>query len=149
MKIKQFRMKPPYFVALLVMLSWLIDRMFPRYSFNVYPGAGMALIIFALLIIVYSASLFRKNKTPIVPGTTPEFFITEGAYKLSRNPIYFSMVIFLIGTSLLFQNSLTLISPIAFFFIINKYYVLYEENLMEQTFGKKYLSYKKQVRRWI
>ena len=56
--------------------------------------SGRNTLIILLLIIVYSASLFRKTKHQC-PVDNAGIFITEGAYKLSRNPIYFSMVIFL------------------------------------------------------
>jgi len=142
-------MKPPYFVALFVVFSWLADIMLPEYGFEIDSKIGISFIILALLIFAYAVHLFRKNKTPIVPGTKPEFMITEGTYRFSRNPIYLAMAIFLIGACLLFKNYISFVFPIMFLLIMDKYYISYEEKLLGSIFGNKYTSYKKKVRRWI
>ena len=53
------------------------------------------------------------------------------------------------GAAIYFGNLFSFLAPIIFFLIMNYYFVPFEENLLENLFGKKYLSYKKQVRRWL
>lgn len=58
-------------------------------------------------------------------------------------------VSFLIGCSLLSGNILSLLCPPAFFLVLDRMFIPYEEEKMENTFGEKYLAYKKRVRRWL
>jgi len=75
--------------------------------------------------------------------------VAEGTYKFTRNPMYLGVTIALLGAAIFFGNALSFLSPLIFFLIMNYYFVPREEKLMENIFGKKYLEYKKQVRRWL
>ena len=72
-----------------------------------------------------------------------------GSYKLTRNPMYLGVSIALFGAAFYFGNLLSFLSPLIFFIAVNLYFVPSEERLMESIFGKKYIDYKKKVRRWI
>ena len=148
---KKFRIKPPYIAIILLFLSFLVDYLLPqfRFIFGKYRYIGSLILIFGLSITFYSFYLFKKNKTPIIPGQKPKFMVAQGTYKFTRNPMYLGVTIALLGFSLYFGNLLSLLSPIIFFLIMNYYFVPFEEELLEKIFGKKYLDYKKKVRRWI
>ena len=107
------------------------------------------IFLIGLSITFYSFHLFRKNKTPIIPGKKPAFVVMEGTYKFTRNPMYLGVSIALLGAATYFSNLLSFLSPIVFFLIMNYYFVPFEEKLLENIFGKQYLNYKKAVRRWI
>lgn len=143
--------KPPYIAITLLFLSWLVDYLFPqfRFIFGTYGYIGILVLIVGLSITFYSFHLFKKNKTPIIPGQKPEFMVIEGTYKFTRNPMYLGVAIALLGISIFIGNLLSFLSPIIFFLIMNYQFVPKEEKLLEQIFGKKYLDYKKIVRRWI
>ena len=143
--------KPPHIALTLLFLSWLSDYFFPKFRFIAgnYRYVGILVFIFGLSITFYSFYLFRKNKTPIIPGQKPKFMVIQGAYKFTRNPMYLGVSTALLGAAIYFGNLLSFLSPIIFFLIMNHYFVPFEEKLLESIFGKKYLDYKKKVRRWI
>ena len=143
--------KPPYIAITLLFLSWLADYLFPQFRVisGDYRYIGILILISGLSITFYSFFLFKKNKTPILPGQKPTFVVAEGPYKFTRNPMYLGVSIGLLGISIYFGNLLTFISPIIFFLAMNLFYIPREEKLMEQLFGKKYSDYKSKVRRWI
>ena len=143
--------KPPYVAFTLLFLSWLVDYLFPqfRFIFGNYRYIGILILIFGLSITFYSFYLFKKNKTPILPGQKPTFVVIEGAYKFTRNPMYLGVSAGLLGISIYFGNLLAFISPVIFFLAMSLFYIPREEKLMEQIFGEKYLDYKSKVRRWI
>ena len=145
------KIKPPYIAFTLLFLSWLVDYLFPqfRFIFGKYKYVGILILIFGLSITFYSFYLFKRNKTPIIPGKKPTFVVIEGTYKFTRNPMYLGVTIALLGAAIYFGNALSFLSPIIFFLVINYYFVPFEEKLLENIFGKKYLDYKKKVRRWI
>jgi len=148
---KKFRIKPPYIAFLLLLLSWLAARFLPKFSFIEKPfnKVGIIILVLGLSITFSSFYFFKKNKTPIIPGQKPKFMVAEGTYKFTRNPMYLGVTTALLGFSMYFGNLLSFLSPIIFFLIMNYYFVPREEKLMEIIFGKKYLEYKRKVRRWV
>lgn len=145
------KIKPPYIAFVLLFLSWLIDYYFPqfRFVFGSYRYIGVIVFILGLSMTFYAFYLFKKNKTPIIPGQKPKFMVAGGIYKFTRNPMYLGVTIALLGASIYIGNLLSLLSPLIFFIAMNIVYVPFEEKLLEKIFGKQYLDYKKKVRRWL
>lgn len=145
------KIKPPHISLALLILSFVIDYFFPQFRFIHGPlrYAGIILVLTGLSMTFYSFYLFKKNKTPILPGTKPTFVVMQGPYKFTRNPMYLGVTLALLGMSIYIGNLLVLLSPLIFFIAISIVYIPFEEKLMEKLFGKKYLDYKKKVRRWI
>ncbi len=145
------KIKPPYIAFTLLFLSWLVSYLFPQLNLikKPYNKIGIFIFLIGLSITFYSFHLFRKNKTPIIPGKKPTFIVMEGPYKFTRNPMYLGVSIALLGAAMYFGNLLSFLSPIIFFLIMNYYFVPFEERLLENIFGKKYLNYKKKARRWV
>ena len=145
------KIKPPHIAFSLLFLSWLLDYLFPQYRFikGNYRFIGIAALLAGLSLTFSSFYLFKKNKTPILPGRKPAFMVAEGAYKFTRNPMYLGVTTALFGFSVYFGNILSFLAPIMFFLIINLKFIPFEEKLMGDIFGRKYISYKNKVRRWI
>lgn len=148
---KKLPIKPPHIAITLLFLSWLVNYLLPQLDVvkKPYNKIGIIIFVIGLSITFYSFYLFRKNKTPIIPGKKPTFVVVDGPYKFTRNPMYLGVSTALFGAALYFGNILSFLSPIIFFLVMNYYFVPFEEKLLEDLFGKKYLAYKKQVRRWF
>ena len=148
---KKMRIKPPHIAFTLLISSWLLAYFFPQFKFfdNPYNYIGLIIFFWGLSITFYSFYLFKKNKTPIIPGTKPTFVVKSGPYKFTRNPMYLGVTLALLGISIYIGNLLSLLSPLIFFIVVNLVYIPFEEKLMENIFGKKYLDYRKKVRRWL
>ena len=75
--------------------------------------------------------------------------VRQGVFRLSRNPVYFSMLLLCAAIALL-ANSVALLAlslpagSALCLLVIRK-----EERYLEQKFGSEYLAYKASVRRWI
>ena len=88
-------------------------------------------------------------------NNTPEKFqksicvVKNGVYKHSRNSMYLSFVLFLVGLSFSLNNIVSFMSPIIFFGVINWMFIPYEEEKMQKELGQEYLDYKNKVRCWI
>ena len=148
---KKFKIKPPYIAFALLFLSWLSKRLFPQFNFiyTPYNKIGIIVLILGLSLTFSGFYFFKKNKTPIMPGKKPTFMVAEGPYKFTRNPMYSGVTIGLLGAAIFFGNIISFLAPIIFLLIMNYYFVPFEENLMENIFGKQYLNYKKKVGRWL
>ena len=81
-------------------------------------------------------------------GNDIETLVTGGLNRLSRNPVYLGIMIFLIGTGLAAPGPLSLaaivLSFAAFTFIIDR-----EEKYLKDKFGAEYDAYAARVRRWL
>ena len=150
-KTKKLIIKPPHIALMLLLLSWMVDYFFPQFRFiyGTYRYIGILVFIFGLLITFSGFYLFKKHKTPVIPGQRPEFMVASGPYKITRNPMYLGVTIALLGVSVYVGNLLSLLAPVIFLILMGLIYIPFEEELMENIFGKKYIDYKHKVRRWL
>ena len=114
-----------------------------------YNFIGVLIIGGAVWVIIRHAGYFKKYDTPIKPFEHSTHLIRDGLYKYTRNPIYLSMTVILFGGAVLLGSLTPFIIVPIFFLLIQKNFVEKEEEFLSQTFGKTYIDYKKEVRRWL
>lgn len=110
---------------------------------------GIVLIGLGVLLILIAAGLFKWRKTTINPFGQPAVVVRDGVYRFSRNPMYLGMLLVLMGTGIWLGNILALLLAPGFVWIMTRWYILREEQLMDARFGDQYRLYRSQVRRWI
>ena len=110
---------------------------------------GVLVFIIGFTILYLANSKIKKNKTEIHTFKKPNILLTNGIFKLSRNPIYLGFLIILTSLTLYLNNYLLLSYCLIFFGISNSWYIPFEEKKLVDEFGNEYLKYKKKVRRWI
>ena len=81
----------------------------------------------------------NAHKTPLV---------RTGVFRISRNPIFLSMMVTLFGLFLVIPNAVTFLVFVLGMVVIN-IQVRLEEEFLKTTHGDDYVSYTRQVRRWI
>ncbi len=74
--------------------------------------------------------------------------VTDGLYRLSRNPIYLGVMLFLIGAVIVIPGPLTILSLIMAWGLTN-HIIDQEEAFLEKSFGEVFLTYKGKVGRWV
>lgn len=141
---------PPFLTLIGLILQGLLNAFLPLYSINYFPNIfGSTVILLGVVSIVYLLGIFKKEETAILPDGDPEVLLTQGPYKYSRNPIYISMTIILIGSAILYNSLSVFIIPILFMIMVKKIWIDYEESKLKKIFGQEYLNYQKKVGRWI
>lgn len=133
-------------LIIVIFLHYLFPTPLIPKPFNYF---GILFFVIGLLILFLSFGLFRKKETPILPGQKPTALVIEGPYKFTRNPMYLGVTTTLAGVAIYLGDLLAFLSPTAFFIFVSTRFIPREEKLMEKLFGKKYLEYKKKVRRWV
>jgi protein-S-isoprenylcysteine O-methyltransferase Ste14 len=103
-----------------------------------YPGA--VIYGFGILLCIVSISNFAK---PAKNGIN-----FKGLYRVSRNPIYVSYLIYFLGCVLLTQSSI-LLALVIIFQVSAHWIILSEERWCVKEFGEEYLSYMEKVRRYV
>jgi protein-S-isoprenylcysteine O-methyltransferase Ste14 len=147
------RIPPPLYFFVCLGFGLLLEYLFPVHfiSLSLIPRAivGFTFMLISLYFAVSGFVALIKNKTPFDTAKSTVKIVTSGAYRFSRNPLYLSLLLLLFGIAVL-MLSLWLFFTIPFlfmFFLFNA--VKPEENYLSQKFGKEYVDYLSQVRRWI
>lgn len=146
------RFNPPDYILVFAALEIILHYLFPLKQIIVLPYNyfGISLIILgAYLNFIFVAITFRKEKTTLKPYEKPNKLVTYGAFKISRNPTYLGMALMLLGIAVLFGSAISFVFPVLFVVLTNIFVIPHEEKNLENVFGKKYMEYKKKVRRWI
>lgn len=143
---------PPIWLIGFAVLAWLqarhvslglsLDSGLTDLLSGLLIGAG---IVLALLAIVE----FRRHRTTVMPHMTPSAMIRTGIYKRSRNPIYLGDVLILAGLILRFDAVLSLALIPIFVWVLERRFILPEENRLRRTFRADFARYEQQTRRWI
>jgi protein-S-isoprenylcysteine O-methyltransferase Ste14 len=145
------RFQPPaYFVVFLVFSIGLhcvlpITRVVP----SPYRYLGVILIGFGIFINLWTDYLLKKGRTTVKPYEDPTHFEIHGPFRISRHPMYLGMFTILLGTAIILGSLITFVFPFLFFILVEVMFIRFEEANLKHIFGKEYLNYKKQVRRWI
>ncbi len=85
-----------------------------------------------------------------IPTNQPtDAIVKHGPFRLSRNPIYFSMILLQLGTGIWANSMWFLFLAAASAGLLMWGVISREERYLERKFGERYSSYKTEVRRWI
>ncbi len=115
-----------------------------------FTPAGILLIALGATGYLWCALDFayvgRGTPAPIDP---PKILVARGLYRFVRNPMYVSVMLILLGESLLFESLALLRYAVIVAVGFHLFVVLYEEPTLRKKFGASYEQYCKHVRRWI
>ena len=143
---------PPVLALILALGMMVAARLLPWPTMLPEPWnavLGWLLIALGLGLMVAAAWLFRRRRTNIHPFGKPDVLITEGVFRLSRNPIYLGLTVILVGVALQLNALAALPLAIVFFLVADRWYIPIEEQLAESAFGEAYETYRQRVRRWL
>lgn len=142
---------PPLIYAGTLAIGLVVHRFFPVKCF---PGTAARLLgrlcISLSGMLALSAFLeMRRAGTHVDTRQPATALVTQGPFRLTRNPIYLSLTLLYAGIALM-VNSLWAILLLPGAVIVIRYGVINrEERYLEQKFGELYLTYKAKVRRWV
>lgn len=131
----------------MLVLHWI----FPLRTISswVLLGFGIALMAIGLGIAFGAEGQFRQSGTTVDHLGMPAKLVTNGWFRHSRNPMYLSLVLILIGAWLSLGSVSSLVGILLYLFLTQQWYILPEEKRLVKKFGKAYESYMKQTRRWL
>jgi len=145
------RFYPPVVFLLSIVVMVVLYYAVPVARWLAWPWRAFGTVpIAAGLLVGFTAnSQFRRRDTTIVPFEQSSTLITVGPYRYSRNPLYLSMVLILVGTWALLGSLSPGLVVLLFVWWISTRFVAKEERHLETQFGPAYLEYKAKVRRWL
>jgi protein-S-isoprenylcysteine O-methyltransferase Ste14 len=142
---------PPLIFLAALGAGFRLDRRIGRGSlplkFRVPVGA--AALVAGTSLMRSFVQAFARAGTPLDPYKPSEAIVTEGPYRLTRNPAYLGMTLTYAGISLLSDSPWALVPLPAAVAVVDRGVIVREERYLERKFGAPYLDYKRRVRRWI
>ena len=144
-------MRPPVVYLSAIALGLLLHLAWPLRLAPAAVGVplGAMAVPVAVALFLYAVRTLRSADTP-VPGNRPTTTIVRtGPFRFSRNPIYLSFSLLLLGVAFL-VNSWWLLATLALAVALMSFVVIpREERYLERRFPSEYLPYKASVRRWL
>lgn len=116
----------------------------------ILPLIGIIFACLGLSLMVATIRLFvTVGKGTLSPWNPPQRLVVLGVYRHVRNPMISGVLCVLLGESVL-TASLPLFRWFLIFGTINAIYIpLLEEPGLVNRFGEEYLTYKRNVPRWV
>jgi protein-S-isoprenylcysteine O-methyltransferase Ste14 len=111
--------------------------------------AGTAAIIAGAGLLASFRQAFQRARTPIDPYAPSRTIVTDGPFRLTRNPAYLGMSLAYAGIAVVANAPWALVPLPVAIAVIDRGVISREERYLERKFGKPYADYKRRVRRWI
>lgn len=148
--VKRGLLPPVFFLGGLV-LQWGLHTLVPitRIVPEAWAVLGAIPIVVGVAVVVLVDRGFKKVSTAINPFDRPSVLVTNGVFRISRNPIYLAMILILLGAAFAWGTLTTLVVPPALAWLLSRKFIVMEEAALSQTFGEDYDRYKRRVRRWL
>jgi protein-S-isoprenylcysteine O-methyltransferase Ste14 len=118
-----------------------IDNLTAKYT-------GLAILLVSLLWIIVAQGHMKNSWRVGIDMETKTELVTTGLFGISRNPIYFGMLISFFGLFLTTPNAVTGLFLVMGYVLI-QIQISLEEEFLTKEHGQPYIDYKRKVRRLI
>lgn len=115
-------------------------------------GLGAPLGIGALLLgmVLFPAVLsFWRAKTSPKPWKPTTALVTDGPYRLTRNPMDLGFSLLDLGISFWVNSAWPVVCLPLILVVMQRAVIAREEAYLETLFGDEYRDYRRRVRRWL
>ena len=143
-------LRPPIVFLAALLVGIALNRSWPL-PFRPSPLwlLGPLLTVCAVLLFLLSFREFRAAGTSVRGSKRTTVIVRTGPYRLSRNPIYLSFILLVLGLSVWLNDLWLLVTLVPAVGFITVVVIPREERFLERNFQDQYSSYKATVRRWL
>lgn len=118
------------------------------FAWNAVRWSGIAVAGIGVLFFLLAMGTMRDSWRAGIAVTDETALVTSGIYRFSRNPAFLGFDLLYLGLLIAFFHPLHL--PFALFAIVMLHLqILQEERFLKETFGERYLEYRKRTRRYL
>jgi protein-S-isoprenylcysteine O-methyltransferase Ste14 len=145
------KIPPPIVTLIFGFATYLSRKIFPEIEIQYSSFFGIFLLLLGFFILISAVKLFRNDKTTVNPLSPEQAtkLVTNGIFKLSRNPMYLGMALILASVAVFFNIIGGIISMALFCLYITKFQIIPEEKAMKDLFAQDFEQYMQATRRWI
>jgi protein-S-isoprenylcysteine O-methyltransferase Ste14 len=149
----EVKIPPPAVALLFGLLMWLASSMVAPVEVSFGARVGVAVVLASIGLGFGGAAMLsfvraRTTMNPTRPGATSSL-VTGGVFRFTRNPMYLSLLLYLLAWGAYLSNWLAFLLVPLFVLYINELQIKPEERALSLLFGSEYASYKARVRRWL
>jgi protein-S-isoprenylcysteine O-methyltransferase Ste14 len=133
------------------LIPWLIthwEMREPLPYWDVARVAGVLLICAGLIPVVHAFMQFVKAGGTPMPIAPTRHLVVNGFNRYIRNPMYFGLLIVIVGQALLFGQPSLLWYAAAAWVVMASFVRWYEEPTLARDFGAEYEAYRRAVPAW-
>jgi protein-S-isoprenylcysteine O-methyltransferase Ste14 len=141
--------RPPVVFLAAILFGIALNRAWPLPFVRpaLWP-LGAAVVLGAASLFVLSVREFRAAGTSVRGSEPTTALVRTGPYRFSRNPIYLSFILLVIGLSVWLNDLWLLVTLVPSVVFISAVVIPREERFLERTFPE-YSIYRATVRRWM
>lgn len=110
---------------------------------------GIALLAVAVSIAATAFAHLRAHRTTSAPGQVPTALVTSGVFRISRNPLYLSLVLVMAAIALMADSVWLALSALLLGLVLDRVIIRGEERVLDREFGPMFRDYRRRVRRWL
>ena len=110
---------------------------------------GLLVVVAGIALMLWTTIWFRRGSASISPHGQPSALITDGPFRLSRNPIYLGDVLLLTGVILRLDAVVSLVLVPVFVWLLERRFILPEEDRLRRKFRADFARYERKTRRWV
>ncbi|MEJ1157530.1 methyltransferase family protein [Prosthecomicrobium sp. N25] len=142
---------PPLILVAAALLAFGLGRLapLPLPGGPIRVGAGAIACLAALGLDLVAMTAMRRARTNILPTRPALTLLTDGAFALSRNPIYLGNALLLAGLGLVFGEGWFLVAALAASLLVDRLAIRREEAHLAARFGEAWRAYAATTPRWI
>lgn len=148
------RFPPPFLYAIPGLLGYVVHR---RAPWPLVPASlrepaevvGLAFAAIALCTIGWAISRFLLARTSILPHRPANAFVASGPYRFTRNPMYVSLAMLLLGLALMADSLWMGVAVPVGMLLVQRLVIRREEAYLTARFGHTYVDYARRVPRWL
>ena len=143
-------LRPPLIFLSAILLGIALDHVWPlRFIPAHLRLLGLFVILCAVLLFLFSLREFRAAGTSVRGTERTTVIVQTGPYRFSRNPIYASFILLMLGLSTWLNDVWLLATLVPAIGFIASVVIPREERFLDRNFHHQYSSYKATVRRWL
>lgn len=143
---------PPLIVLALLIIGFGLRWYKPLSLQNSYRDywlfIGIILIVLSGVLALLARRIMRSLGTPINFNKPTRMIVNKGAFRVTRNPLYLSLLMLYAGVGIV-ANSWWFVLLLPVLFLSLHRVILREEKYLEHIFGNEYVLYKNSVKRWL
>jgi protein-S-isoprenylcysteine O-methyltransferase Ste14 len=149
----ELKVPPPVVALVFGLLMWLASRVVAPVAFPLGARVGVVVALVAIGLVFGSAGMIsfvraRTTMNPIKLDATSSL-VTGGVFRFTRNPMYLSLVLYLLAWEAWLSSWLALLLVPLFVLYIDELQIKPEERALSALFGAEYAAYTARVRRWL
>jgi protein-S-isoprenylcysteine O-methyltransferase Ste14 len=147
------RFPPPLLYVVALAVAGLLQHAWPL---PITPGASAVRIAgagacFLAFVALFGGAFagFRRFHTTLIPNRPAATLVTAGPYRITRNPMYVSLVALYLGVTLLSNSWWPVVLLPILVLVVDRAVIAREERYLTAAFPVEYAAYCARVRRWL